>query len=343
MNKVKAGEALIDAIMLAHRADVPVMLHGPHGVGKSEILEQGAARMGIGSLVMDLSLMEPPDLAGMPEICDGRTYFRPPSALPLVGRGLLVLEELSRCQAYMRAPALQLLTARRLGDYVLPPGWLPVASVNDVEDGYHVDELDPALLSRFAHVRVEPDAAGWCEWAAAKSVHPSVIGFVRASPKVFQAPSSNPRTWSMVSKVVVAWEQSAQRDDADLVALLTGLVDDALAHAFLKVYRSRPRVPTAEEVVGDYRSWRSKVKVWVREQRLDVLNAAWSTLQAGLIGDGFRATVLADPSRSANVRTFVGDLPSDLGTAARTWLSENGFAEPERPAPRQRCRRVSRQ
>src|SRR5207245_1885723 len=119
-----------------------VMLHGRHGIGKSAIFHAVAERLRIDCCVRDLSIMEPPDLAGMPYIEQGRTHFAAPSFLPQAGCGLLVFEELNRTRRDVITPTLQLLSARRLNDYMLPPGWLPCAAVNDSEDGYDVETLD---------------------------------------------------------------------------------------------------------------------------------------------------------------------------------------------------------
>ena len=98
MMSLPAGDAVIELIELARRADQPVLLAGPHGVGKSSLFEETARRQGIGIIVRDLSLMEPIDLIGIPRINDdGRTEYHAPSFLSNDGAGLLVIEELNRC------------------------------------------------------------------------------------------------------------------------------------------------------------------------------------------------------------------------------------------------------
>lgn len=329
MMSVNAGPDLIRKVAVAHRADVPVMLHGRHGVGKSELLAAAAKAMRVDILVRDLSLMEPSDLIGMPELRDGRTHFRPPAALPTSGKGLLVIEELNRAPRHMMAPALQLLTARKLNDYTLPAGWLPVACVNDGADGYHVDDLDPALLSRFAHLRVEPDVTVWAAWARSASLHPAVVDLVAGTPGVFSTPSSNPRSWTQAAQIVSAWEQTGDGVEGDLVILLAGVLDEAFAHALVRTYRCRPRIPTPRDITDDYRTWRPEVRGWVKNARLDVLASTWGTLRDRLNENEFGADVVADPSRAANVAAFAGDLPADLRKDAVAWLKGHGMALPE--------------
>src|SRR6185369_954716 len=114
-------------------------------------------RLGIGTVVLDLSLLEPPDLVGLPVIKDGRTTYAVPSALPGDGAGILMLEELNRAERYIQQPALQLLTARRLHEYELPPGWVCFAAVNPASGDYHVTTLDRALRARFLELSVRAD------------------------------------------------------------------------------------------------------------------------------------------------------------------------------------------
>jgi MoxR-like ATPase len=121
--------------------------------------------------------MEPPDLVGLPKLDGSVTRFLPPSFLPTGGKGLLVFEELNRCPTYMRAPCLQLLTARTLNDYELPAGWLPVAAINPPDQGYEAEELDPALRSRFVQAVVEPDREEWLAWARTVGTHAAVLAY----------------------------------------------------------------------------------------------------------------------------------------------------------------------
>src|SRR5262249_54945294 len=150
------------------------------------------------------SLMEPPDLIGLPKLDGKVTRYLPPAFLPTGGKGVLVLEELNRAPRYMRAPCLQLLTARRLNDYRVPDGWWLAAAINPAEDGYDADELDPALATRFVEINVFADPAHWLEWARGNDVHPRVIAYVEADPSVFDSPASNPRSWSYVSDLLRA-------------------------------------------------------------------------------------------------------------------------------------------
>ena len=167
---VPIGEKVIDLICLAWASRRPIILRGPHGLGKSEIVEEAADAMSINYRCMDLSIMEPPDLLGMPKIDNNVLKYFPPATLPqgekikvsngkkkgktVLHSGLLCFEELNRCDDAMQAPCLQLLTARCLNEYKMPSGWSIVACINPSGDQYNVNDIDPALLSRFMIVDV---------------------------------------------------------------------------------------------------------------------------------------------------------------------------------------------
>lgn len=326
MMTIHGADAAVDLIELAHAADQPILLIGRHGVGKSSLFEQAAERRGIGLVVRDLSLMEPVDLVGIPRTnAEGFTVYAPPAFLPTEGEGLFVLEELNRAPRYVQVPALQLLTARRLNDYALPPKWLPCAAINDGEE-YQVDILDPALLSRFLKVRIEPDTSQWIKWARGQGrIHSRVVEFIEQTPGVFKDPEANPRAWAFASNLLKQWEASSQ--DQDLIATaLAGVVGEHWAVAFLQFYGVGSARPlSAQEIIRDYAKHRPVVQRWLKAGRLDLVAASLDLLQRHLQRQADYEAVANDPAGRKGVETFFSDLPGDLKRVVRGWLKERGF------------------
>jgi MoxR-like ATPase len=323
-----AGRPVIELARLCYAAGQPLLLEGRHGVGKSELLERAAAELGIGFLCRDLSLMEPPDLIGLPRR-DGRvTRYSPPSFLPTAGAGLLAFEELNRCPSYMRAPALQLLTARTLNDYVLPEGWLPVAAINPPEEAYEVEDLDPALLSRFVRVRVRPDPGEWLDWARARGVHPAVVAYVASDPAIFEQPESNPRAWAYVGRLLRAAEAAGRHARGPLRTAVAGLVGPARAAAFFKALEGADRPLTAAEVL-DYRRHRRDARAWLDAGRLDLLAGSLRAIQVHLQVARNYELARGDRAAWARLGAFLGDLPGDLREAAEAFFRDHGYDLPE--------------
>jgi hypothetical protein len=322
---VAAGRPLLDLISIAYEADQPVLLHGRHGIGKSELLARAAELLRVELIVRDLSLLEPPDLIGIPQVGDdGRTHYAAPAFLPAGGGGLLVFEELNRCPRYMQAPCLQLLTARELGDYRLPRRWLPVGAVNDAADGYMADELDPALLSRFLNVQVVPDVSEWLTWARAGGVHDKVTAFVEDSPGVFNDPAANPRAWTYAGRILSVWERGERSTDL-LAASLAGLLGEKWALAFLRTYNLDHRPLRPQEIIDHYPAHRAAIRNWVFEGRLDAVAATLELLKKHIQPQVVYESVIRSTSSKSNVADFLSDLSADLRRQARAWLKERGF------------------
>lgn len=321
--KLKAGPEIHSLLKLAYQANTPAILEGPHGVGKSELAVQAAKELGIQSIVLDLSMMEPPDLIGLPYQKNERTVYAPPNTLPTTGQGFLVLEELNRSEKYMRSPCLQLLTARRLNDYVLPPGWLPIAAINPDGSGYDVQPLDPALLSRFIRVQIVPDVPTWLEWAQDNGVHDAVRQYVGEVPKIFD--SAPPRSWTYVSNTLSAYENDKEDDRRILLAAFEGLVGSVHAQALLKIYQTGSSVTIdAEKILNRYPSVKATIVGWAKAKKTDLLDSHAHKVRVALQKSDLCAEIARSKKMARNLRDFANDLPADLGRDVLKSAKEGG-------------------
>jgi hypothetical protein len=324
MKTVTSGRQLIDLIKLCYHAGRPPLLVGGHGVGKSEILEQASAEMDIGYICRDLSLMEPPDLVGLPKL-DGRsTQYLPPAFLPTTGKGLLVFEELNRCPNYMRAPCLQLLTARTLHDYVLPTGWLPCAAINPAGEEYDVQDLDPALLSRFVVIGVRADREEWLAWAQAHNLHDDVVRYVGSDGKIFD--DTNPRAWKAVSDLLHAF--SADIPESILEAAIAGVVGNQRAVAFRDFRRHGFSPPSAAMLLCDYGRYRKQIRTWVNDGRTDLLGAVAHSIKLLLQPQDGYGVVRNSPKQWKALGDLLADLPPDLTEDFHEFLGEHDYDAP---------------
>ena len=102
--------------------------------------------------------------------------------------GILFLDELNRAQDDVLQAAFQLVLDRKIGEYVVPPGWVVVVAGN-FNEGYLVNSFnDPAFLDRFSHVTLssgETTLDEWVEYMA--SIHgeaaADAIEFAAQNPK----------------------------------------------------------------------------------------------------------------------------------------------------------------
>ena len=191
----------------------PIMLWGPPGVGKSQICQQAAARLGMNYVDVRAVMLDPVDLRGIPSVDDqGRTRWNPPVFLPPTDsteEWLINLEELPTAPPMVQAALYQLALDRKIGEYTLPEGATVIACGNREGDGGVFHRFSPALSSRFHHAELEVNVDAWKEWAIQNDIAPEVIFFLEYRPDFLHQfdPRSRehsfpcPRTWEFVSDV----------------------------------------------------------------------------------------------------------------------------------------------
>lgn len=192
----------------------PVMLWGPPGVGKSQIITQVAARHGVTMIDIRLSQMEPSDLRGIPFRIDDRVEWAIPSMLPDANRhglqGILFLDEITSAPPSVSAAAYQLILDRRLGAYQIPEGWAIFAAGNRQGDRGVTYTMPAPLANRFSHFEVEANLDDWVAWAYANGIDERLIGFLRFRPELLFDfnPAHNPvafpspRSWEFAHRAL---------------------------------------------------------------------------------------------------------------------------------------------
>ena len=323
------GPRVASILEVAYRARRPVLLEGPTGIGKSELVAEVASSLGVAHLVLDLSLLEPPDLVGLPVIEGGRTGYATPRFLPREGAGILMLEELNRAERYIQQPALQLLTARALHEYVLPEGWACFAAINPEGGDYQVTPLDAALRARFLHVPVRADRAAWLAWADAHGVHPAVMALARAHERVFA--DVPPRSWTYASDVLRSMRPSELADVSLVRDVLSGYlppvwVDALLASGSLAARAPGLDVHTLLREYGPKSAHAAEVRGWKERgetDRLDELKARLITIlggpECGVLAANKTLTLPA-------LEALLADLPGDHREAVQDALGGNPTA-----------------
>lgn len=192
----------------------PVMLWGPPGVGKSEIIAQVAARHDAPVVDIRLSQMEPSDLRGIPFRIGDLVEWAAPAMLPDAERhgavGVLFLDEITSAPPSVSAAAYQLILDRRLGDYRVPDGWAIFAAGNRQGDRGVTFTMPAPLANRFSHFEVDANLDDWVAWAYANVIDERLIAFLRFRPELLFDfdPAHNPvafpspRSWEFAHRAL---------------------------------------------------------------------------------------------------------------------------------------------
>jgi MoxR-like ATPase len=235
----------------------PVMLWGPPGVGKSQMVAQVAARHGAKVIDIRLSQMEPSDLRGIPFRVDGRVDWAIPSILPDADRhgpaGVLFLDEITSAPPAVSAAAYQLILDRRLGEYEVPPHWAIFAAGNRQGDRGVTYSMPAPLANRFSHFEVDTHLDDWVSWAYANGIDERVIAFLRFRPELLFDfdPAHNPvafpspRSWEFAHRGLRKFEDHPELLQGTLQACV-GPAAGIELHAFVN---SLDQMPDLDAIV----------------------------------------------------------------------------------------------
>jgi len=192
----------------------PVMLWGPPGVGKSQMVAQVAARHQAPIVDIRLSQMEPSDLRGIPFRVGDQVEWAIPALLPCGKRhgshGILFLDEITSAPPSVSAAAYQLILDRRLGEYQVPKGWAIIAAGNRQGDRGVTYVMPAPLANRFSHFEVDVHLDDWVAWAYQNGIDERIIAFLRFRPELLFDfdPAHNPvafpspRTWEFAHRAL---------------------------------------------------------------------------------------------------------------------------------------------
>ncbi|MFD6761482.1 AAA family ATPase [Streptomyces roseolus] len=275
----------LEALTLAVAADLPVLLWGEPGIGKTAALTQLAEELDLPLTTVIASVHEPSDFSGLPVLGDdpavrGVAMAPPDWAVRLVreGRGLLFLDELSTAPPAVQAALLRLVLERRVGALTLPPGVRIVAAANpraSAADGW---ELSAPLANRFVHLRwthehevVVRGLGGTWPRAALPRLDPerlpeavdharrAVCGLLGGRPTLVHrlpteetrrgGPWPSPRSWDMTLRLLAfATVAGSSRDVLSL--LVRGTVGDGPGFELL-AWIDRMDLPDPEDLLAD--------------------------------------------------------------------------------------------
>ena len=196
----------------------PIFGLGKGGIGKTEsIMDLAKNKLHIGYVDIRLLLYSETDLKGIPypSADNIRTIWLQNDILPTAERdgsvGILVFDEITSCARSVRTAAYQLLNERRLGEYVLPEGWMVVCLGNGEEDGGDYQGMEGNFANRCSVFNVVPDVEAWKLWAYNHNINPLVTGYVSWKPADLHSYDpenetellfASPRSWTAVSNII---------------------------------------------------------------------------------------------------------------------------------------------
>jgi len=244
--------------------NLPALLMGAPGIGKSDVVAQAAAAIGAELMISHPAVADPTDFRGLPwpDATNGQAHFLPFGDFARALRAdkplVWFLDDLGQAPASVQAATMQLILARRVNGHRLPEQVIFVAATNRRTDRSGVNGLFNSLVSRFSPViEMVPDLDDWVAWAYKNGMPDSLIAFLRFRPDLLlqydpkqasadMAPFACPRTWMRVGKML----KLPYAPDVRFPAL-AGTVGEGPAGELMAFLSVRENMPDLDQIISD--------------------------------------------------------------------------------------------
>jgi len=204
---VNFAEAL-EIAEVCYKHDLALMFWGPTSSGKSSVVKDLGKKLKMPVVDFRLSQIDAGELLGMPYEKDERMEYAAPAWWPKEGEKIILfLDELNRARNDIINAVFQLALDKAAGMRKLPEGCMVISACNPPGE-YSVNELDPAMLSRFINLDVKLTLGDFEVYLKHKRLANKTLDFLRKMPDALYGPdmdSSMPK----VQPVPRAWEKVA--------------------------------------------------------------------------------------------------------------------------------------
>lgn len=299
-------------MQLAMKANVPFLLVGHSGIGKSQIIESLTKEQFPDHTFVSVfaSQCDVGDFTGIPgdvEVnitnADGtvekvRTTSWARAEWMPKGPCVIFLDELNNARTDVESAMLQLVLEKRIHTHALHPDSFVCAAINPATSEYTTaNVISSALAKRFVVIPFQPLTSELISWAeTTKRYHPSVIKFLNHMPisAGLDKPLETtikvepcPRLWEMVSRLInVAAEDNANwQDDGELIKnLLSTTVGVETAALYVAFLESQDKPLTFEEIIKDQDKAIKRFKDIQDQMRGDLISETNNNFIKGIVG-----------------------------------------------------------
>ena len=262
----------IASLMARH----PVMMRGPHGIGKSTVAYDLAKEIGEMLGHSDYPVVEARisqktegDISGIPVVNGKYTIFLPPWFLheAMTKPVCLFFDEVDRGIPEVRQAIMELTDSRKCDGRFLHEDTVILAATNSGEGSskYQTGELDAAENDRWAIWDVKITHDTWLDWAHGKvdkviwdfiSKNPEHLIYDLEQPFVPGKRYPSPRSWERYNKAVKVMEKTKggfgkEANPSWLFGLACGYLGDEAAFAFRDFFTNYDHQVEISEILVD--------------------------------------------------------------------------------------------
>ena len=240
----------------------PILLMGPPGIGKTQIMEQIARECEIGLVAYTITHHTRQSAIGLPFIREkeysGQTYSVTEYTMSEIiasvyekieqtgnKEGILFIDEINCVSETLAPTMLQFLQCKMFGNQKVPDGWIIVAAGNPPEYNKSVRDFDVVTLDRMKKIDVEADYEVWKEYAYQAGIHPAILAYLEIRKEYFYRMETTvdgkafvtARGWEDLSDIIKAYEKLGISVDEQVISQYLQDEDTAMDFAnYLALY-----------------------------------------------------------------------------------------------------------
>ena len=220
----------------------PMLLMGPPGIGKTQIMQQIAQECNIGLVAYTITHHTRQSAVGLPFIkektFDGKSYSVTEYTMSEIiysiyqymeesgkKEGILFIDEINCVSETLAPTMLQFLQCKTFGNQAVPEGWIIVAAGNPPEYNRSVHDFDFVTLDRVRKLDIEADLDVFKGYARAKHLHPFILSYLELRPQNFYRTENDvdgiqfvtARGWEDLSSLIYTYEELSIKVDEDVI------------------------------------------------------------------------------------------------------------------------------